>query len=129
MKNLITLSVTASLLISASTQAQQDNSAEIMKMMADAQDCMMQLDYQELAAMEEKSKALESEILSLCAAGNEDQAKAVALEFSDEVMNSKTMIGMKKCFAGIPGMEEQLQVPDFREELEQRSICDVVKNQ
>ena len=128
MKNLITLSV-AALLISTSAHAQQDNSAELMKMMADAQNCMMQLDYQELAAMEEKSKALESEILRLCAAGNEEQAKAIALEFSDEVMNSKTMIGMKKCFAGIPGMEEQLQVPDFREELKQRSICDVVKNQ
>ncbi len=129
MKNLITLSATASLLISSLAHAQQDNSAEMMKMMADAQNCMMQLDYQELASMEEKSKALESEMLSLCAAGKEAEAKAIALEFSDEVMNSKTMQGMKKCFAGIPGMEEQLEVPDFREELEQQSICDVIGNQ
>lgn len=129
MKNLAPLCVASSLLVSGFVHAQQDNSAEMMKMMTDAQNCMMQLDYQELAAMEEKSKALESEILSLCASGNEAEAKAVALKFSDEVMNSNTMIGMKKCFAGIPGMEEQLQVPDFREELEQRSICDVVKKQ
>jgi len=129
MKKPITLAIITSLFFSASAHTQQHNSAEMMKMMADAQNCMMQLDYAELAAMEAKSKALESEILGLCASGNEAEAKAVALKFSDEVMNSKTMLGMKKCFAAIPGMQEQLQIPDFREELEQRSICDIVKNQ
>ena len=128
MKKIIRLSVITSLFISGSPHAQQDDSAEMMKMMADAQNCMMQLNFQELATMEEKSKALESDILSLRASGNEAEAKAVALKFSDEVMNSNTMQGMKKCFEGIPGMEEQLKVPDFREELEQKSICDVVKN-
>jgi len=128
MKNNLQPSMLAFFLFSTPVYSQQDVTAEAMKMMADAQNCMMQLDFQELSAMEEKSKALESEILSLCASGNEAEAKAVALKFSDEVMNSKTMQGMKKCFEGIPAMQEQLQVPDFREELEQQSICNVVKN-
>ena len=128
MKNILRLSVPAILLLSASAHSQQNTSADAMKMMADAQNCMMQLDFQELSMMEAKSKTLESEILSLCASGNEAEAKKVALSFSDEVMNSKTMQGMKKCFEGIPGMQDQFKVPDFHQELENRSICDVVKN-
>ena len=118
----------SSALFSSPLAAQADNSAEMMKLMAEAQNCMMQLDFQELTAMEAKSKQLEGEILDLCASGKESQAKAVALKFSDEVMNSKTMLGMKKCFEGIPSMAQQIEVPDFRQELEQKSICDVVKN-
>ncbi|NNJ91546.1 MAG: hypothetical protein HKP55_07720, partial [Gammaproteobacteria bacterium] len=94
MKNNFRPSMLAFFLLSAPAYSQQEVTAEVMKMMTDAQNCMMQLDLQELSAMEEKSKMLESEILSLCASGNEAEAKAVALKFSDEVMNSKTMQGM-----------------------------------
>jgi predicted lipoprotein len=128
MKNLLNLSLITALFINGPTHGQQDNSAEMMKMMTEAQNCMMQLDFQELAMMEQKSKALESDILSLCATGDEAEAKKIALQFSEEVMNSNTMRGMKKCFEGIPHMQEQIKVPDFRAELEQKSICDVVKN-
>ncbi len=128
MKNTFYIFILITMFLSSQACAQQHNSDEMIKMMTEAQNCMMQLDYQELAMMEQKAKALENDILSLCAAGNESQAKKIAVAFSDEVMNSKTMQGMKKCFEGIPGMEEQMQIPDFREELEQKSICDVVKN-
>lgn len=109
--------------------AQQNNPEASMQMMEKAQNCMMQLNFQELASLEAKSEALKSEILSLCASNNESEAKQVALKFSDEVMNSDIMTGMKKCFSGMPGMEAQLKVPDFRKELEQKSICDVIREQ
>ena len=128
MKTLISLSVISTLMLTNSVYSQQDNSAAMMKQMADVQNCMLQLDFQEMAAMEEKSKSLETQINTMCAAGNEAGAKEVAISFSDEVMNSKTMQAMKKCVEGIPDMEEQFEVPDFREELQKKSICDVVNN-
>jgi predicted lipoprotein len=120
--------VISTLLLSNTLYAKQDESANMMKQMADVQNCMMQLDFQEMDAMEEKSKTLETQINTLCASGDEAGAKEIAIKFSDEVMNSNTMQAMKKCVEGMPGMEEQFAVADFRQELEQKSICDVVNN-
>lgn len=106
---------------------QQAYDPEMMQQMAEMQNCLMQIDYQEIAVMEQRSAELESQINALCAAGNETAAKNLAIEFSDQVMSSKTMQAMQQCVAGMPGMQDQLKVPDFRQELQRQSICDIVK--
>lgn len=127
------LSFSASLQIQAQPQSEpqaqmQNIPPEMMQNMAEMQNCMMQIDYQELAQMEQKSMQLETQMRDHCAKGQEDAAKTLALEFSDEVMNSNTMQAMKKCAAMMPGMEDQLKVPDFRQEIEEKSICDFINN-
>ena len=120
---------------SSSPQAQAPDQAtaqlqqETLQQMAAMQNCMMKIDLQEMDNMEKRSGTLETELKSLCAQGNESGAKKLALAFSEEVMNSKTMQAMRECAAMVPGMEEQLKVPDFKEELEQKSICDIINKQ
>ena len=64
-----------------------------------------------------------------CSNGQEAEAKKLALAFSEDVMNSQTMQAMKKCAAMMPGMEQQMEVPDFKQELEKQSICDIINQQ
>ncbi len=131
---LASLSLAIPVPILAQAQAQPQNQMqnnippEMMQNMAEMQNCMMQIDYQEMAQMEQKSMQLETQMRDHCANGNEDAAKVLALEFSDEVMNSNTMKAMKKCAAMMPGMEDQLKVPDFRQQIEEKSICEFINN-
>jgi hypothetical protein len=76
--------------------------------------------------VEQRSEVLHSEITALCSEGKEAAAKNLAITFSKEVMASKTMQSMQRCAAMMPGMAEQMQVPDFEKELEQQSICDFI---
>ncbi|MEJ2214348.1 MAG: hypothetical protein P8Y20_09890 [Gammaproteobacteria bacterium] len=126
-KNLV-FTLTACLGLSVNAQTQTDITPEMMQNMAEMQNCMMQIDYQEMAQMEQKSMQLESQMRTYCSNGQEDEAKKLALAFSEDVMNSQTMQAMKKCAAMMPGMEDQLKVPDFRQELEQKSICEMINN-
>ena len=109
----------------SAAQMQQDAMQQMMAM----QNCMSQVDMQELAGMEQRSIAFESEIRSLCTQGNESAAKQRALAFSEEVMSSNAMQTMKKCAEMVPAMSHQMQVPDFKQELEQKSICDIINQQ
>ena len=112
--------------LTVNAQTQSTMQDDMMKNMAAMENCMRQIDYQELALMEQKSMQLETEMRAHCNNGEEDKAKDLAVNFSEEVMNSNTMQAMKKCAAMMPGMEDQLNVPDFRQEVEQHSICDII---
>lgn len=103
----------------------EDEQAIIQQMSA-MENCMAQIDLKELETMEQQSEQMRTEINALCSQGKEDQAKILALQFSDEVMNSNTMKSMMHCASMVPGMEAQMQVPDLKSELENQSICELV---
>ncbi len=118
-------SLLLAVLISSSLQAQSQE--QMMQQMQQMQNCMMQIDYQELSAMEQRSNEVLAQMHSLCDSGNEKQAEKIALQFSNEVMSSNAMKTMKKCAAMVPGMAQQVEVPDFREQLQQQSLCESLK--
>ena len=126
---IILLMASSSLLAQTPEQESAQMQQKALQQMAAMQNCMMQIDLQEMASMEKRSSTMETELRSLCAQGNESAAKQRALAFSEEVMNSKTMQAMKKCAAMMPGMEQQMEVPDFKQELEKQSICDIINQQ
>lgn len=108
-------------------QAQQpDDSQNIMQQMAAMESCMAKIDYRELEEMERRSGEIHQQLNQFCTQGNETEAKKLALEFSDEVMKSKTMQAMQDCASLIPGMQQQLQIPDFEQQLKQQSICEFI---
>ncbi len=119
--------ILCSCVLTSNLQAQNPNDTDnIMQQMQAMEECMAQIDYQELELMEQRSMQLQQQINDLCSQGNAAEAKKIALQFSDEVMQSKSMQTMQNCASMIPGMQQQLEVPDFEQELEQQSICDYI---
>ena len=101
----------------------------IMQQMQAMEKCMAQIDYRELEQMEQHSTQVQQRIIALCQQGNEAEARKIALQFSDEVMQSQSMQTMQLCASLVPGMQQQMQVLDFEQELGQQSICDYINQQ
>ena len=101
----------------------------IMQQMQAMEKCMAQIDYRELEQMEQHSTQVQQRIIALCQQGNELQARRIALQFSDEVMQSQSMQTMQKCASLVPGMQQQIQALDFEQELGQQSICEYIQQQ
>lgn len=128
MKHLIT---TAAILMAAPAMAQapqgmdQQDMQVIMQQMQEMQECMADIDTNELKALEQRSKQLEAEVKSLCSAGKREDAQDKAIDFSKEIMASSTMQTMKKCTANVASMVPQMNVPDMVEQLKEKHVCDM----
>ena len=119
--------ILCSCVLAGNLQAQTpDDTSNIMQQMQAMEECMAKIDQRELELMEQRSMELQQQINALCSQGNADEARKVALQFSDEVMQSKSMQTMQKCASLVPGMQQQLEVQDFEQELGQQSICDYI---
>ena len=101
----------------------------IMQQMQAMEKCMAQIDQRELVQMEQHSVQVQQNIIALCNKGNEAEARRVALQFSDEVMQSHSMQTMQQCASLVPGMQQQMQALDFEQELGEQSICEYIQQQ
>lgn len=122
------LALVAGLLLSNSLAAQSaTDQQQLMQQMEAMQACMATINYQEMSELEQRSEQLRLDIITLCNAGDISQAETIALDFSDQVMASETLQKMRECAALMPGMSEQLEMPDFREQLKEEDICQIVR--
>ena len=116
MKHLITMAaflMTAPAMAQAPQGMDQQDMQVIMQQMQEMQECMADIDTNELKALEQRSKQLEAEVKSLCSAGKRADAQDKAIDFSKEIMASSTMQTMKKCTENVASMVPQLNIPDM----------------
>lgn len=125
----LTSSIITCLLAGSAFAQPMGDTETIMQQMQAMEKCMAQIDYRQLEQMEQHSTEVQQSIIALCNQGNEAEARRIALQFSDEVMQSQAMQTMQNCASLVPGMQQQLQVPDFEQELGEQSICEYIRQQ
>ena len=94
MKNLI---VTMLILLPVSAIAQGMNQQDMMAQMQEMSVCMASIDQSELKTLEKDSKKFEAEMKGLCKDGKRDEAQERAIVFSKKIINSSTIMTMRKC--------------------------------
>lgn len=108
----------------------QMNEAQMQQMMQQAeqmQNCMENIDQEEMNAFQQQAEEMDAEVKSLCTAGKRDAAMARAMAFGKEAAHSKVMQDMKKCGEGMrdmmPNLPKTAQA-DENEGSQPRHVCD-----
>ena len=103
--------------------------AQMQKMMEQAQklqSCMQQIDRSALKALEQRGRAMETEIKQLCAAGKRGEALSTAMNFAMESMQDPAVQAMKSCGEQVMHFLPNLPTDpaDLEKEQENKHICD-----
>ncbi len=97
----------------------------MMQNMEKMQSCMQNINMEEIEALEKRSKQMETEVKSLCAAGKRDEAQKKAMAFGKEVSASTTVQTMKKCGEMMQGAMQNMPFAMEDTDDEKRGhICD-----
>jgi hypothetical protein len=102
----------------------EQNMQKIMEQAQKMQACMQNVDQSRLPELEQKSRAMEAEIKSLCAEGKRDQAEQRAIEFAMEVSQDKDIQTLRKCGEMMKGMMPQMPQFDYDRSTGNKHICD-----
>ncbi len=97
---------------------------KMMEQMQKMQVCMQDVDQAELKTLEHRSKQLESDIKSLCAAGKRDEAQERALSFGRDVAKAPAMQKMKECGEMMKGMMPEMPFTDLDKDYSSHHVCD-----
>ena len=132
------LSIAAALSITSQVQVhaqapnlQMPDAAEMQKMQAEAaaaQACFASIDQREIEAIQTQAQQLDSELKTLCAAGQRDKAQSTAMEYAMQVRNNTTLQTMRECGKKLTGMMKNMmpQMPSANEydDFKDRHVCD-----
>jgi len=108
--------------------AQQGMSEEqmqaMMQQMQKAQQCMEQVDQEQLKKLEARTSRMEAEIKKLCQAGKRDEAEAKAMAFGKEMAKDPTVKQYQRCAELMQGMAQQMPFANPEHETSERHVCD-----
>jgi len=98
----------------------------MMQQAQKTQECMGQIDQADLDAIEQRSKEVDAEIKSLCAAGKRDKAQKKAMAYGREMAKNPTVQEMQKCGEMMQGAMPQMQMPLMDQDVDYSSqhVCD-----
>lgn len=107
----------------AMNQAQMQ---QMMQQMQGMQSCLQNIDRNDMRNLEQRGRAMQTEIKGLCSRGQRDKAQSAAMNYALKMANDPAVQAMKKC-----GEQMSKFLPDMpqdafpsREELHNRHICD-----
>ncbi len=92
-----------------------------------AQACMENIDKTQMEKFENAGTEMESEIQGLCDSGKRDEAQALALDYSREMINSDTMQEIRKCTELMREVMPELPFDNIEEKMASTNICDEMK--
>ena len=87
----------ASLYAQNQGQMNQGNMQDMMKVMQQVQECMAQIDQNELNELQVRAEKFKQEIDGLCGQGKRDDAQNKAMAFAKKMMADPSLQQMKKC--------------------------------
>lgn len=122
MKTLLLSALSFSLLIAQDMS--QMNGQQMQNMMQDMQKiqvCMAKVDFNSLAALQEKSYTVQKEIEKMCKNKQKDKAQEKAISFSNEVMSYPAIIQLKACSKG-SAMESLMNTSQT--DFQKQHVCD-----
>jgi hypothetical protein len=95
-----------------------------MQKIQQMQQCMEQIDQQQLKAIEKQQQQFDREIRALCKSGKRDQAQQKAIAYARQMMNNPAIKAMQKCGEIARGMMPEMPVMQMEKELESQHVCD-----
>ena len=96
---------------------------EMMEKLQQVQSCMANIDPTKLQQLEQRSKALQSKIVGLCAAGKRKQAQSAALKLATELVQDRTMSRLKRCAEEITEELPGSFLQALEERLNNQQVC------
>lgn len=121
---ILTAILTTLVAIPFSTQGQQPQ-IDFQKIIQ-VQSCIAKLDQQALRQFGEEAGAMQSELKSMCRAGQRDEAQAAAISFAIDMFQNETLQQAKQCGDMVKHMLPPLNFPTSPEDLKGRHICDEI---
>ena len=103
------------------------NEADMQKMMQQAQKaqaCMQNVNQQNLQALGNRAKQMETEINALCAAGKRSEAEKKALKFGLDISKDPDVQAARKCGDLMRGAMPTARLMQQPEKTSGRHICD-----
>ncbi len=127
MKNL-TMSLLLAFPMAISAQDYSNmNEADLEKMMQQMekmQSCMGRIDETKIKSLEQRTKKMEAEVQSLCAAGDRDQAQEKAMAYGEDLANDPTMRSLVECGEIMKDAIPDISFSVLNEVSANRHICD-----
>jgi hypothetical protein len=109
------------------------NSADMQNMMQQmqkAQACMEKIDQDEIQALEEKAKAIQADMKSLCAKGERDKAQQKAMSYAKDIMGNPTVKELQKCSkmmqGAMKGMMPDMSLLSEDKDYTSKHVCDAL---
>lgn len=120
------------LLLPASLYAQnqggmnQGNMQDMMKVMQQVQECMAQIDQNQLNELQARAEKFKQDIDGLCAKGERDDAQNKAMAFAKKMAADPALQQMKKCGEMAQGAVPMMGITETFDEKKyaDRHVCD-----
>jgi protein tyrosine phosphatase (PTP) superfamily phosphohydrolase (DUF442 family) len=108
------------------TAQNQNDMGKMMQALQEMQQCMAQVDQEELRKFEQESEKMEANVRALCAQGKRDQAQNEAIKFGEKMMTNPTLIQMKECGEKAKGLvpEGTIEGRDDAFDPSESHVCD-----
>ncbi|WP_321323964.1 hypothetical protein [Thiomicrorhabdus sp.] len=104
------------------------NMRDMIAQMNKMQECLMQVDENELLNYQSESNQLENELNTLCKQGKREEAQSKAVAFGKKITNSKAFKTIQSCTKDMEKNQFMPSPPSF-DELEKYNICDQLNKQ
>lgn len=97
---------------------------KMMQQMQEMQSCMQNVDQADMNKLQQRSRQMEAEVKSLCAAGKRDEAQEKVISFGKQMAKDPAVQTMKKCGEKMQGAMPAMPFMEQGKEHSSHHICD-----